>query len=159
MIDTAINTRQDAGVAFNSAASFGRLIHNGRQAADNSLLSGVFTSATSAMCAPYGGQWQGGLAPAGTLCQSSNPAICPPPQSFGSDLRALKTITKGFIMATIRKAFSRPIIAHPLRTFPTIIQAAAFVDRMTASNADAYRFNITQDGSRWTVSRVIRGAA
>ena len=63
-------------------------------------------------------------------------------------------------MPKIRKAFSRPIIAHPLRTFPNLIQASAFVDRLTAGNAAAYRFNIQQTvADAWTVARVVSGGA
>ena len=59
---------------------------------------------------------------------------------------------------TIRKGYSRPIIAQPLRTFPTLLQASAFIDRLTASNAASYRFNIQQTAANsWTVARVVSG--
>ncbi|MDF7675810.1 hypothetical protein PT286_03560 [Neisseriaceae bacterium ESL0693] len=35
----------------------------------------------------YGGQWQGGLMPTGSLCQSFNPAICLPSSLFESNVR------------------------------------------------------------------------
>lgn len=61
---------------------------------------------------------------------------------------------------TTRKAFSRPLVSHKIRTFPNLIQAAAFVDRLTASNAAAYRFNIQQTAANaWTVARVVSGGA
>ena len=59
-----------------------------------------------------------------------------------------------------RKAFSRPIVAHPLRTFPNLLQASAFVDRLTTSNGHPYRFNIQQTAAdAWTVARVVSGGA
>lgn len=63
-------------------------------------------------------------------------------------------------MANKRQHFTRPIIAHPLRTFPNLIQASAFVDRLTASNGQPYRFNIQQTAANvWTVARVVSGGA
>ena len=61
-------------------------------------------------------------------------------------------------MHNIRKGFSRPLVSHPIRTFPSLIQAAAFIDRLTATRADQYRFNIQQSAAdKWTVCRVVSG--
>ncbi|QMT40406.1 hypothetical protein [Neisseria shayeganii] len=63
-------------------------------------------------------------------------------------------------MKPIRKGYSRPITAQPLRTFPTLLQASAFVDRLTAQSAVSYRFNIQQTAADcWTVARVVSGGA
>ena len=158
-IDNHRQRQQNKPVVLNRTASFDRLIY--RQTSRRySNLSGIFTSAHHATSAPFsGGQWQGGYTPAGSVCRSVNPAICLPPHTFDSVTAALLTISKGHIMTT-RKAFSRPIIAHPLRTFPNLIQASAFVDRLTAGNAAAYRFNIQQTvADAWTVARVVSGGA
>jgi len=61
-------------------------------------------------------------------------------------------------MRNIRKGFSRPLVSHPIRTFPSLIQAAAFIDRLTATRTDQYRFNIQQSAAdKWTVCRVVSG--
>ena len=61
-------------------------------------------------------------------------------------------------MTKIRQGYSRPLVSHPIRTFPSLIQAAAFIDRLTASRADHYRFNIQQSATdKWTVCRVVSG--
>ena len=159
-VDSMAQHPQNKPVVFNRTASFDRLTT--RQTSRRySNLSGIFTSAHHATSAPFfGGQWQGGYTPAGSCCRSVNPAICLPPHTFDSVTAAIQTNKKGHIMPKIRKAFSRPIIAHPLRTFPNLIQASAFVDRLTASNAAAYRFNIQQTAAdAWTVARVVSGGA
>lgn len=61
-------------------------------------------------------------------------------------------------LQSIRKGFARPLVAQPIRTFPNLIQAAAFIDRLTASRADSYRFNIQQTAAdQWAVCRVVSG--
>ena len=61
-------------------------------------------------------------------------------------------------MNKIRQGYSRPLVSQPIRTFPSLIQAAAFIDRLTAARADSYRFNIQQSAAdKWTVCRVVSG--
>lgn len=58
----------------------------------------------------------------------------------------------------IRKGFKRPIIAQPMRTFPTLSAASRFIDVLTRGKPDFYRFNIQQTApDAWQVSRVIGG--
>lgn len=157
-IDNHSKRRQYKPTVLNRTASREKLEHNGRQSALNSFLSGIFTSAYP-LVLPFAMAGRGKVRPsrAGSLCQFLTP--CPLPAAHrvrtGSGTPA---ITKGHTMTT-RKAFSRPIIAHPLRTFPNLIQASAFVDRLTASNTAGYRFNIQQHGNAWTVARVVSGGA
>ena len=159
VIDKQAPRGQDVAVVFNHATSFDRLTYRQTSRPSSQIVSGVFTSAHHATSAPFsGGQWQGGYTPAGSFCRSANPAICLPPNTFSSVTAANRPERKGHIMTT-RKAFSRPIIAHPLRTFPNLLQASAFVDRLTDSNNDAYRFNIQQTPTGWTVARVVSGGA
>lgn len=62
------------------------------------------------------------------------------------------------LLSAIPAAYSRPLVSHPIRTFPSLIQAAAFIDRLTAARADHYRFNIQQSAAdKWTVCRVVSG--
>ncbi len=60
-------------------------------------------------------------------------------------------------MSHIRRAFTRPLVSRKIRSFPSLIQAAAFVDRLTASNRNDYAFNIVQQDGCWTVCNVISG--
>lgn len=60
-------------------------------------------------------------------------------------------------MTKIRKHFTRPIISRPIRSFDSLTAAGRFIDRLTVSNGNDYRFNIIQQGSRWTVCSVISG--
>ena len=139
-IDKRVPRGQDVAVVFNHATSFSRLTH--RQTSRRKLVFErcFYVCTPRHKCAFLNGrQWQGGYTPAGSMCRSANPAICLPPNTFSSVTAANRPHRKGHIMTT-RKAFSRPIIAHPLRTFPNLIQASAFVDRLTDSNNDAYRY-------------------
>jgi hypothetical protein len=63
------------------------------------------------------------------------------------------------IMPKIRRAFSRPLISQKLRTFRNLREACRYIDRLTVSDASAYRFNIVQQGRTWTVCRVVAGEA
>ncbi|MDO5638595.1 MAG: hypothetical protein Q4G28_01860 [Neisseria sp.] len=60
-------------------------------------------------------------------------------------------------MTQIRKGYSRPLISRSIRSFDTLADAGRFVDRLTAANRNDYRFNIVQNGSRWTVCNVVAG--
>lgn len=88
-IDKPEQQRHTARIGFNQPISFDRLTQ--RQTSRRySHLSGIFTSAHHATSAPFsGGQWQGGHAPAGSLCRSVNPAICLPPNTFDSVKRPI----------------------------------------------------------------------
>lgn len=59
-----------------------------------------------------------------------------------------------------KSGYARPLISHPIRSFPSLIQAAAFIDRLTSARADSYRFNIQQTAADcWMVCRVVCGGA
>ena len=159
-IDNHRQHQQNAASGFNQPPSRRKLEYNGRQAALNSFLSGIFTSAYP-LVLPFAMAGRGKVRPsrAGSLCQFPTPCPLPAAHRVGTE-SGIPPTTKGHIMPKIRKAFSRPIIAHPLRTFPNLIQASAFVDRLTAGNAAAYRFNIQQTvADAWTVARVVSGGA
>ena len=61
------------------------------------------------------------------------------------------------IMRKIRKGYARPLISRSIRSFDSLADAGRFIDRLTASNINDYRFNIVQNGARWTVCNVISG--
>ncbi len=59
-------------------------------------------------------------------------------------------------MTKIRKHFTRPIIiSRPIRSFDLLTAAGLFIDCLTVSNGQDYRFNIIQQGSSRTVCSVI----
>lgn len=158
-LDAAAGAWQYNPAACNSAAGFSRLRQRGRHAALSHELRGFFTSAYHAIGTPfYGGRWRGGFAPAGTLCRSANPAICPPPLTFSSVNAALPTKEKGNTMITQQQGIT-PVYTRALRTFPTLAAASRHVDLLLERDSLA-RFLIQQTrADRWQVSRVIGGAA
>ena len=159
-IDTTPMPRQYGCAGVNPPASFSRLDkQQGRQAAYQ-YLSGIFTSVYHATSAPfYGGQWQGGFMPTGLVASTANLAICLPPTRLAALSGLYRPTRKGHIMPKIRKAFSRPIYAHKLRSFATFEEACNMVDSLTTRNSDFYRFLIEQTATGWTVSRIAQGSA
>ena len=153
-IDHSSALMQYAACNFNRLPSCRRLLQRGRQAAINSMLSGVFTSVNYAISAPFhGGRWQGGFMPAGLFVSTANLAICPPPTRFAALSGLYRPKRKGFAMTAIRKGYSRPLYIHTIRNFPTLEAASHHVDLMLRSNALA-RFNIQQTAQGWSVGRV-----
>ena len=140
---------------FNRLLGFRRLEkQQGRQAANFSVLSGVFTSVIRVIVTPfYGGQWQGGFMPAGLVASTANLAICLPPTRFAALSGSFRPYRKGFAMTAIRKGYSRPLYIHNIRNFPTLEAASRHVDLMLRGNALA-RFNIQQTAQGWSVGRI-----
>ena len=91
--------------------------------------------------------------PAGSNCQSANPAICLPPTRLAALSGLYRPVRKGFAMTAIRKGYSRPLYIHNIRNFPTLEAASRHVDLMLRGNALA-RFNIQQTAQGWSVGRV-----
>ncbi len=60
-------------------------------------------------------------------------------------------------MAKTRQHFTRPLISRSLRSFDTLAEAGRFIDRLTQSNQNDYRFNIVQQGNRWNVCSIVSG--
>ena len=140
---------------FNRLLGFRRLEkQQGRQAANFSVLSGVFTSVIRVIVTPfYGGQWQGGFMPAGLVASTANLAICLPPTRFAALSGLYRPTRKGFAMNAIRKGYSRPKHIQTIRNFPTFEAASHHIDLMLRSNAMA-RFNIQQPVHGWSVRRI-----
>lgn len=60
-------------------------------------------------------------------------------------------------MTTIRKGFSRPLIAQKIRIFASLEQASRYTSARLQA-APSYRFNIQQTATnQWAVCRVISG--
>ena len=96
------------------------------------------------------------LCRAGSFCQFLTP--CPLSAAHRVRTESGKEAkTKGNIMTQIRRAFTRPLVSRKIRSFPSLIQAAAFVDRLTEANRNDYAFNIIQQNGRWAVCSVISG--
>ena len=64
------------------------------------------------------------------------------------------------IMNSIRKGYSRPLITHSIRKFPTLGGAYHHALRLTAANKQCrFALEQTQSGA-WTVARIVsEGAA
>lgn len=155
-IDSHSKPRQYALACFNKPPSREKLAQNGRQAAFNSLLSGVFTSAYPLVLPFMVGRGKVRLCRAGSFCQFLTP--CPLLAAHRVRTESGKEAkTKGNIMTQIRRAFTRPLVSRKIRSFPSLIQAAAFVDRLTEANRNDYAFNIIQQGNCWVVCNVISG--
>lgn len=156
-LDIHPTSRQTALIAFNHATGFSSPEQSGRYAAKSAYeyRSGFVMSAKHQS---FAFQWR---ALVGRLhacwfhfVQSANPANSPPLFTFSSVKVVFKTKVKGNIMASIRKAFSRPIFAHPLRTFSTLEQANDYISRLIVDAGNSYRFNIQQTANGWVVGRV-----
>lgn len=161
-IDSARRRRQDTTAAFNQAAGFSSPSQFGRQAAVIPYRAALLRLHSLVVPFPTGNRGTRGFTPAGSNCRSANPFLLFPAPTFSSVKRGIKNQFEKvlIIMNSIRKGYSRPITAQPLRTFPTLLQASAFVDRLTAQSAVSYRFNIQQTAADcWTVARVVSGGA
>lgn len=162
-IDSVRRRRQDTAAAFNQAAGFSSPNATRQTSRRYSLSGGVIASAFPCCTFSYGEQGNGRLyACWKRVVQSANPFLLFPALTFSSVKRGLKNQHEKvlIIMKSIRKGYSRPITAQPLRTFPTLLQASAFVDRLTAQSVVSYRFNIQQTAADcWTVARVVSGGA
>lgn len=159
LIDSIIQSAQNIPAAFNQAAGFDSPNTVRQTSRRYPLLSGgVITSAFPCCTFPTGNRGTGGLAPAGSNCQSVNPFLLFPALTFDSVKRGCKNqFEKVHIMRSIRKGYARPLISRSIRSFDSLAAAGRFIDRLTASNANDYRFNIVQNGTRWTVCRVVSG--
>ena len=78
-VDSHSKPRQYALACFNKPPSREKLAQNGRQAAFNSLLSGVFTSAYPLVLPFMVGRGKVRLCRAGSFCQFPTLALCLPP--------------------------------------------------------------------------------
>ena len=155
-IDNHSESRQYALACFNKPPSREKLAQNGRQAAFNSLLSGVFTSAYPLVLPFMVGRGKVRLCRAGSFCQFLTP--CPLLAAHRVRTESGKEAkTKGNIMTQIRKGYSRPLISRKIRSFSTLAEAGRFIDRLTEANRNDYAFNIIQQDNRWTVCSVISG--
>ena len=155
-IDNHSESRQYALACFNKPPSREKLAQNGRQAAFNSLLSGVFTSAYPLVLPFMVGRGKVRLSRAGSFCQFLTP--CPLLAAHRVRTESGKEAkTKGNIMTQIRKGYSRPLISRKIRSFSTLAEAGRFIDRLTEANRNDYAFNIIQQDNRWTVCSVISG--
>ncbi|UOO87056.1 hypothetical protein [Neisseria arctica] len=158
LLDTGGKPRQYSAIGFNQPTSRGKLAQIGRQAAGNSnSLSGVFTSAYP-LVLPFAMVGGGKVRPsrAGSICRFSTP--CPLLAAHRVETESGKEAkSKGTIMPKIRKGYSRPLISRSIRSFDSLAEAGRFIDRLTSCNANDYRFNIVQNGTRWTVCNVISG--
>ena len=161
-LDSRNDGLHNADAAFNRAAGFSSPKTTWQTGRRNPLSGGVFTSAFPLS---YLFQWEtgaGGLAPAGNTLSSLLTRLLFPARPFSSGQAGLKNQREKVndTMKTIRKGYSRLLISQPIRTFPNLIQAAAFIDRLTACRAEDYRFNIQQSAAdKWTVCRVVSGGA
>lgn len=158
LLDVLIRRLQNESAAFNQAAGFSSPNTVRQTSRRYPLSGGVFTSAFPCCTFPTGNRGTGGFMPAGTNCQSANPFLLFPALTFSSVKRGFKTqFEKVHIMRKIRKGYSRPLISRSIRSFDSLADAGRFIDRLTASNSNDYRFNIVQNGTRWTVCNVISG--
>ena len=69
----------------------------------------------------------------------------------------IQPIRKVNIMTKIRRAFTRPLISHKIRTFASLNEASRYTGRLLEGNPRA-RFNIQQTAAdTWTVCRIVSG--
>lgn len=160
LLDVLGRQMHNKPAAFNQAAGFSSPETVRQTSRHYPVMGGVIASAFPCCTFSYGEQGSGRpCACWKRTVQSANPFLLFPAFAFSSVKRGFKDqYEKVPIMSKIRLGYSRPLVAHPLRTFPTLLQAAAFVDRLTAGNGAAYRFNIQQSAAdAWTVARVVSG--
>ncbi|SUA44429.1 Uncharacterised protein [Neisseria zoodegmatis] len=159
LLDVLIRRLHNESAAFNQAAGFDSPNTTWQTSRRYPLSGGVFTSAFPCCTFSYGEQGHGGLyARWKHVVQSVNPFLLFPALTFDSVKRGIKNQReKVHIMRKIRKGYSRPLISRSIRSFDSLADAGRFIDRLTASNSNDYRFNIVQNGTRWTVCNVISG--
>lgn len=159
VLDLLGRQMHNKSAAFNQAAGFSSPNTIRQTSRRYPLSGGIFTSAIPCCTFPTGNRGTGGLAPAGSDCQSANPFLLFPAFTFSSVKRGVKTQSEkvSIIMRKIRKGYARPLISRSIRSFDSLADAGRFIDRLTASHSSDYRFNIVQNGARWTVCNVISG--
>ncbi|MDO1508770.1 MULTISPECIES: hypothetical protein [unclassified Neisseria] len=159
LLDVLIRRLQNESAAFNQAAGFDSPNTTWQTSRRYPLSGGVFTSAFPCCTFSYGEQGNGRLYACWKhVVQSVNPFLLFPALTFDSVKRGIKNQReKVHIMRKIRKGYSRPLISRSIRSFDSLADAGRFIDRLTASNSNDYRFNIVQNGTRWTVCNVISG--
>ncbi|RKV75163.1 MAG: hypothetical protein D8H97_24190 [Neisseria sp.] len=161
LLDRLDDGLQNAFVAFNQAARFDSLKTNRQTCRRNPLSGGIFTSAFLLL---YLFQWEtgvGGFVPAGFDLSSLSTRLLFPARPFDSGKAGLKNqIEKvNSIMKSIRKGYSRPLITHSIRKFPTLGGAYHHALRLTAANKQCrFALEQTQSGA-WTVARIVSGGA
>ena len=160
LIDTLAQNLQNGLAAFNQAAGFDSPNTTRQTSRRYPLSGGVVTSAFPCYTFSYGEQGNGRpCACWKRVVQSVNPFLLFPAFTFDSVKRGFKTQHEKvhIIMRKIRKGYARPLISRSIRSFDSLADAGRFIDRLTASNINDYRFNIVQNGTRWTVCNVISG--
>ena len=146
--------------AFNQAAGFDSPNTTRQTSRRYPLSGGIVTSAIPCYTFSYGEQGNGRpCACWKRVVQSANPFLLFPAFTFSSVKRGFKTQHEkvSIIMRKIRKGYARPLISRSIRSFDSLADAGRFIDRLTASHSNDYRFNIVQNGTRWTVCNVISG--
>ena len=158
-LDVLCRQMHNKSAVFNQAAGFDSPNTVRQTSRRYPLSGGIFTSAFPCCTFPTGNRGTGGFTPAGSNCQSVNLFLLFPAFTFDSVKRGLKTQFEKvhIIMRKIRKGYARPLISRSIRSFDSLADAGRFIDRLTASNINDYRFNIVQNGARWTVCNVISG--
>ena len=160
LIDTMTQNPQNNPAAFNQAAGFDSPNTTRQTSRRYPLSGGIVTSAIPCYTFSYGEQGNGRpCACWKRVVQSVNLFLLFPAFTFDSVKRGLKTQHEkvSIIMRKIRKGYARPLISRSIRSFDSLADAGRFIDRLTASHSNDYRFNIVQNGTRWTVCNVISG--
>ncbi|QMT44197.1 hypothetical protein [Neisseria dentiae] len=159
LLDVLIRRLHNESAAFNQAAGFSSPNTTWQTSRRYPISGGIVTSAFPCCTFSYGEQGNGRLYACWKhVVQSANPFLLFPALTFSSVKRGIKNQReKVHIMRKIRKGYSRPLISRSIRSFDSLADAGRFIDRLTASNTNDYRFNIVQNGTRWTVCNVISG--
>lgn len=160
LLDVLMRFGQNLTAAFNQAAGFDSPNTTRQTSRRYPISGGIVTSASPCCTFSYGEQGNGRLyACWKRVVQSVNPFLLFPALTFDSVKRGIKNQHEKvhIIMRKIRKGYSRPLISRSIRSFDSLADAGRFIDRLTASNTNDYRFNIVQNGTRWTVCNVISG--
>lgn len=161
LLDRLNSGLQNASAAFNQAARFSSLKTTRQTSRRFPLSGGIFTSAFPLL---YLFQWEtgaGGFVPAGNVLSSLLTRLLFPARPFSSGKAGLKNQHEKVnnIMKSIRKGYSRPLITHSIRKFPTLGGAYHHALRLTAANKQCrFALEQTQSGA-WTVARIVSGGA
>ena len=159
LLDRLNDGLQNTFTAFNQAARFDSLKTTRQTSRRFPLSGGIFTSAFPLL---YLFQWEtgaGGFVPAGNVLSSLSTRLLFPTRLFDSGKAGLKNQHEKVnnIMKSIRKGYSRPLITHSIRKFPTLGSAYHHALRLTAANKQCrFALEQTQSGA-WTVARIVSG--
>lgn len=159
LLDRLNDGLQNTFAAFNQAARFDSLKTTRQTSRRFPLSGGIFTSAFPLL---YLFQWEtgaGGFVPAGNVLSSLSTRLLFPARLFDSGKAGLKNQHEKVnnIMKSIRKGYSRPLITHSIRKFPTLGSAYHHALRLTAANKQCrFALEQTQSGA-WTVARIVSG--